>query len=41
MMAAAVRGEGRVSATGLDGQWSVRLCLKAQESVDTGGVVAL
>jgi myo-inositol 2-dehydrogenase/D-chiro-inositol 1-dehydrogenase len=29
------------AATGADGRWSVALCLKAQESVDTGKVVAL
>ncbi len=39
MMAAAVRGTGRVCATGEDGTWSVRMCLKAQESVAAGEVV--
>lgn len=40
MMAAAVRGTGKLCATGEDGSWSVRMCLKAQESVDSGNVVA-
>jgi myo-inositol 2-dehydrogenase/D-chiro-inositol 1-dehydrogenase len=38
-MALAVRGEPLRCATGLDGRWSVAMCLKAQESVDAGGVV--
>ncbi len=37
----AVRGQGIVPVTGADGRWSVRMCLKAQESVDTGKVVSL
>lgn len=37
----AVRGAGAVAATGEDGLWSVKMCLKAQESVDRGCVVAL
>jgi myo-inositol 2-dehydrogenase/D-chiro-inositol 1-dehydrogenase len=41
MMVAAIQ-EGRpVAATGNDGKWSVALCLAAQQSVDTGRVVAL
>ena len=35
----AVRGGSALAATGQDGQWSVRMCLKAQESVDRGCVV--
>ena len=36
-----VRGEGAPAATGVDGEWSVRLCLKAQESVERGAPVAV
>lgn len=32
----AVRGKGPLSASGQDGLWSVRMCLKAQESVAQG-----
>ena len=39
MMARAVQGAGKLSATAEDGKWSVQMCLKAQESVDSGGVV--
>ena len=34
-------GDGRSpSVTGEDGRWAVAMCLKAQESVDTGAVVS-
>jgi myo-inositol 2-dehydrogenase/D-chiro-inositol 1-dehydrogenase len=36
-----VRGEGAPAATGADGEWSVRLCLKAQESAERGTPVAV
>jgi myo-inositol 2-dehydrogenase/D-chiro-inositol 1-dehydrogenase len=39
MMTAAVTGGSPVAATGKDGLWSVKMCLKAQHSVETGGVV--
>ena len=35
----AVRQGTPLSATGEDGKWSVQMCLKAQESVETGAVV--
>lgn len=35
-LAAAVRGAPLPCATGEDGRWSVAMCLKAQESVETG-----
>ncbi len=38
-MVATIRGGGWRCATGNDGRWAVALCLKAQESVDTGKVV--
>ncbi len=38
-MTRAVRGEPLQCATGYDGRWSVAMCLKAQESVDSGNVV--
>ena len=38
-MTAAIRGGALRCATGADGRWSVALCLKAQESVDSGKVV--
>jgi myo-inositol 2-dehydrogenase / D-chiro-inositol 1-dehydrogenase len=38
-LAIAIRGGPPPRASGVDGQWSVAMCLKAQESVDTGGVV--
>ena len=40
-MAETVRTGRRPRATGEDGLWSVAMCLKAQESVDTGTVVEL
>jgi myo-inositol 2-dehydrogenase/D-chiro-inositol 1-dehydrogenase len=39
-VAQAVRGSATVAATGEDGLWSVKMCLKAQESVDRGCSVA-
>ena len=39
-IAQAVRGNCTVAATGEDGLWSVKMCLKAQESVDTGCLVS-
>ena len=39
-MAAAVRDGAPLPATGEDGRWSVAMCLRAQESVDTGRSVA-
>ena len=39
MMAKAAQGDGKLWATGEDGKWSVQMCLKAQESVDSGKVV--
>ncbi len=39
MVAQAVSGNGRLAATGEDGLWSVRMCLKAQESVEQGCLV--
>ena len=38
-MAEAVRTGRPPRVTGEDGLWSVAMCLKAQESVDTGAVV--
>ena len=35
-MAAAVRDGAPLPATGEDGRWSVAMCLRAQESVDSG-----
>jgi myo-inositol 2-dehydrogenase/D-chiro-inositol 1-dehydrogenase len=40
-MAAAVRDGGPLPASGEDGKWSVAMCLRAQESVDTGEPVLL
>lgn len=40
-VAQAVRGSAAVAATGEDGLWSVKMCLKAQESVDRGCAVLL
>jgi len=40
-VAQAVRGSGTVAASGEDGLWSVKMCLKAQESVDRGCAVSL
>jgi hypothetical protein len=39
MMARAAQGNGKLSATAEDGKWSVQMCLKAQESVDSGAVM--
>jgi myo-inositol 2-dehydrogenase/D-chiro-inositol 1-dehydrogenase len=39
LVAKAAQGRGALSATGEDGKWSVQMCLKAQESVERGGVV--
>jgi myo-inositol 2-dehydrogenase/D-chiro-inositol 1-dehydrogenase len=41
MMVRAVREGAPVACTGLDGKWSVALCLAAQRSVDTGQIVSL
>lgn len=40
-VARAVRGGPPVAASGEDGLWSVKMCLRAQESVERGGPVAL
>lgn len=40
-MAEAVRSGQPPRVTGEDGSWSVAMCLRAQESVDTGAVVTL
>ncbi len=40
-MTAAARGETLRCATGKDGRWSVAMCLKAQESVETGKPISL
>jgi myo-inositol 2-dehydrogenase/D-chiro-inositol 1-dehydrogenase len=37
----AVRDGTPVACTGEDGRWSVAMCLKAQESLETGRPVAL
>ncbi len=39
MVAEAVSGNAKLAATGEDGLWSVRMCLKAQESVERGCLV--
>ena len=39
-MVQAVRGHGPFCTTGEDGLWSVKMCLKAQESVSRGCVVS-
>jgi myo-inositol 2-dehydrogenase / D-chiro-inositol 1-dehydrogenase len=39
MMARAAQGDGKLAATAEDGKWSVQMCLKAQESVDSGAVM--
>jgi myo-inositol 2-dehydrogenase/D-chiro-inositol 1-dehydrogenase len=41
MMVRAIRDGGPVAATGGDGKWAVALCLAAQRSVDTAGIVYL
>jgi myo-inositol 2-dehydrogenase/D-chiro-inositol 1-dehydrogenase len=38
-MVSAARGGPMHCATGLDGRWAVAMCLRAQESVDSGQVV--
>jgi myo-inositol 2-dehydrogenase/D-chiro-inositol 1-dehydrogenase len=40
VVSAAVRDGSPLSATGEDGRWSVAMCLRAQQSVDTGKPVA-
>ena len=35
LMVRAVSGQGHLAATGVDGRWSVAMCLAAQRSVDT------
>ncbi len=40
-LAEAARGGALRCATGDDGRWSVAMCLKAQESVETGRLVAI
>jgi myo-inositol 2-dehydrogenase / D-chiro-inositol 1-dehydrogenase len=40
-LTAAARGGALRCATGEDGRWSVAMCLKAQESVETGRVVKM
>lgn len=41
MMVRAVRDGGPLAASGLDGRWSVALCLAAQQSVDCGQPVTI
>jgi myo-inositol 2-dehydrogenase/D-chiro-inositol 1-dehydrogenase len=41
MLAAAVRDNRPLSCTAEDGRWSVAMCLAAQQSVDSGTVVAI
>lgn len=41
LLVQAIRGEAEVAATGIDGRWSVGMCLAAQQSVDTGQPVPL
>ena len=41
LVVAAIRDGAPLCATGEDGRWSVKMCLKAQESVQTGRVVSL
>jgi myo-inositol 2-dehydrogenase/D-chiro-inositol 1-dehydrogenase len=41
VFARAIHGQGVPACTGEDGRWSVAMCLKAQESVDTGKIVPL
>jgi len=41
MMVRAIKGGGPLSATGVDGMWSVAMCLAAQRSVDSGKPVQL
>jgi len=35
-MVQAVQGSKPVHATGIDGRWSVAMCVAAQQSVDSG-----
>jgi myo-inositol 2-dehydrogenase/D-chiro-inositol 1-dehydrogenase len=35
LMVRAVAGQAQLAATGVDGRWSVAMCLAAQRSVDT------
>lgn len=39
MMAKAIRGDGAVCVGGEDGKWSVKMCLRARESVESGCLV--
>jgi len=39
LVVAAIRDGAPLCATGEDGRWSVNMCLKAQESVQTGRIV--
>lgn len=39
MMVRAILDNAPLSATGADGRWSVAMCLKAQESVESGAEV--
>jgi myo-inositol 2-dehydrogenase/D-chiro-inositol 1-dehydrogenase len=41
LVAAAIRDGAPLCATGDDGRWSVAMCLKAQESVQTGRIIPL
>lgn len=41
MFVAAIRGSGPVAASGVDGQWSVGMCLAAQESIQRQAPVSL
>lgn len=41
MMVSAIRNGTPVAATGVDGKWSVAMCVAAQESIDTGLPVKL
>lgn len=41
MVVQAVRGERPLSCAGIDGRWSVAMCLAAQRSIDSGLPVAL
>ena len=39
LMVRAVSGQGKLAASGVDGRWSVAMCLAAQRSVDTAAEV--
>ena len=41
MVVAAVRGGAPLTCTGTDGKWSVAMCVAAQRSVDSGGIVEM